>query len=336
MNTSNIFTVRSGLALAAAVMTSMFLVSCASTPQSPPGAADARAKLSRLQADSNLASRAPIEIREAETAVRLAETPVPQDEALGLHRVYLADYKVEIAEAKASTRYAEDQRVSLAEARDEAQLKARTMEAERARNQADRARYDATMARDEADAARDSAAFAAAEADAARNSAAFAAAEAARRAEQAREETDEEMAELQRQIDLLQAKATERGLVLTLGNVLFETGRADLKGGGKDSLNNLVNFMNQYQDRNIIIEGHTDNVGSDSNNLALSTRRAESVRSYMLQQGVGGQRMASQGMGESQPIASNDSETGRQENRRVEIVILDKGQQVSALNNMPQ
>ena len=336
MNTSNISTVRSGLALAAAVMASMFLVSCASTPQSPSGAADARAKLSRLQADSNLASRAPIEIREAETAVRLAEIPAPQDEALGLHRVYLADYKVEIAEAKASTRYAEDQRVSLSEARDQAQLNARTMEAERARNQADRARYDATMARDEADAARDSAAFAAAEADAARNSAAFAAAEAARRAEQAREETDEEMAELQRQIDLLQAKTTERGLVLTLGNVLFETGRADLKGGGKDNLNKLVNFMNQYQDRNIIIEGHTDNVGSNSNNLALSDRRAESVRSYMLQQGVGGQRMTSHGMGESQPIASNDTETGRQENRRVEIIILDKGQQVSALNNMPQ
>ncbi len=326
MNTSKIFTFRFGMAFTIAAMTGMFLVSCASTPQAPAGAADARAKLSRLQADPNLASRAPIEIREAETAVRLAETPVPQDKALGIHRVYLADYKVEIAEAKASTRYAEDQRVLLAEARDRAQLNARTMEAERARNQADFARSDANMARDEADAARRSAAIAAEEADAAR----AAAAEAARRAEQVRNETDQEKAELQRQIDLLQAKTTERGLVLTLGNVLFETGRADLKSSGKDSLNNLVNFMNQYQDRTIMIEGHTDSVGSAASNMALSERRAESVRSYLLQQGISSQRMTSKGLGQNQPIGNNDTETGRQENRRVEIIILDK--QVSDLN----
>lgn len=309
MNTSNSFTVRFGMAFAIAAMTGMFLASCASTPQSPPGAADARAKLTRLQADSNLASRAPVEIKEAETAVRLAEIPVPRDQALGVYRVYLADYKVEIAEAKASTRYAEDQRVLLAEARDRAQLNARTMEAERARNRADLARSDADRARDEADAAR--------------RSAAFAAEDAARRAERARDETDQEKAELQRQIDLLQAKTTERGLVLTLGNVLFATGRADLKGGGKDSLNNLVNFLNQYQDRTIMIEGHTDSVGSEASNQALSTRRAESVQSYLLQQGIGSQRMSSRGLGQNQPIASNDSETGRQENRRVEIIILD-------------
>jgi len=333
MNTSKIFTARVGMSFVTAVITALFLVGCASTPQSPPGAADARAKLTRLQADSNLASRAPIEIREAETAVRLAETPVPRDKALGVHRVYLANYKVEIAEAKAATRYAEDQRILLVEARDRAQLNARTMEAERARTQADLARSDANVARDEADSARRSAAMAAEEADAAR---AAAAAEAARRAEQARNETDQEKAELQRQIDLLQAKTTERGLVLTLGNVLFETGRADLKGGGKDSLNNLVNFMNQYQDRTIMIEGHTDSVGSDSSNQALSTRRAESVQSYLLQQGIGSQRMTAQGMGEHQPIASNDTDTGRQENRRVEIIILDPQQQVSNLGASPQ
>jgi len=341
MSTSNIFTLRTGMAFATATMTAMFLVSCASTPQSPPGAADARAKLSRLQADPNLASRAPIEIREAETAVRLAETPVPQDKALGVYRVYLADYKVEIAEAKASTRYAEDQRILLADARDRAQLNARTMEAERARIQADRARSDATMARDDADAARSSAAYAATEADRRAQSAAAdadrraqsAAADADRRVQQARVESDQERAELQRQIDLLQAKTTERGLVLTLGNVLFATGRADLMNPGRDSLNNLVNFMNQYQDRNIIIEGHTDNVGSDASNQALSTRRAESVQSYLLQQGIGSQRMTSRGLGQSQPIASNDSETGRQQNRRVEIIILDNPQQVSTVNS---
>ncbi|HET6564799.1 MAG TPA: OmpA family protein [Xanthomonadales bacterium] len=304
--------------LAAAVLAVIALAGCATAPQSPPGAAEARAKLDRLQADSDLASRAPIEIKEADAAVRLAETPVPQDEALGIYRVYLADHKVEIAAAKASTRYAEDQRVELAEAREGARLKARTLEAETARNRARLASSDAAMARDEADAAR--------------ASAAVAAADAARRAELVRSETDLEKAELQRQIDLLQAKTTERGLVLTLGNVLFATGRSDLKTSGQDSLNKLVTFLNQYEDRNILIEGHTDNVGSDANNMVLSTSRADSVQAYLLQQGIGGQRISATGMGESQPAASNDTETGRQENRRVEIVILNSSGQVTALN----
>ncbi|HSM68116.1 MAG TPA: DUF4398 domain-containing protein, partial [Xanthomonadales bacterium] len=104
--------------LATTATIALFLASCASTPQSPPGSADVRAKLTRLQADANLASRAPIEIREAETAVRLAEIPVPNDPALGEHRVYLADYMVEIAEAKAATRVAEDQRAGLSKDRE--------------------------------------------------------------------------------------------------------------------------------------------------------------------------------------------------------------------------
>lgn len=366
--------IRSGMVLATTAMIAIFLASCATTPQSPPGAADVRAKLTRLQSDTDLASHAPIEIREAETAVRLAETPVPKDQALGAYRVYLADYKVEIAEAKAHTRYAEHQRIALSEAREQARLHARTLEADRAqgradmaRNDASRARSDATWARNEADAARASEANAANdaarraelarnEAQRARSAAAadaaydterarkaseearvLAAADAAHDAERARKaseearalaaaDADRQKAELQRQIDLLQAKPTERGLVLTLGNVLFETGRADLKTGATDSLNNLVAFLNQYPDRNIMIEGHTDNVGTAASNLALSERRAGSVQSYLLQQGVGSQRITSSGMGESHPIADNNTDIGRQQNRRVEVIIDDPRQ----------
>jgi outer membrane protein OmpA-like peptidoglycan-associated protein len=343
-------------------MIALLLAGCASTPRSPQGAADARAKLTRLQSDTNLARHAPIEIREAEAAVRLAETPVPKDQALGTHRVYLADHKVEIAEAKASTRYAEDQRALLIKQSDQARLDARTREADMARLQADLARSDANRARSEADAARADAANASADAerraelarieatrdrDAAAADAArraelasneatrarnAAAADAARQAELARNEADRklasatadaarESAELQRQIDLLQAETTDRGLVLTLGNVLFETGRADLKLNATESLNRLVSFLNQYQDRNVVIEGHTDNVGTDTSNQILSQHRAESVRSYLLQQGIGSQRLAASGMGESKPIADNDTASGRQQNRRVEVII---------------
>jgi outer membrane protein OmpA-like peptidoglycan-associated protein len=329
MNSSKISSKRLGMVLATATMTAMFLAACVTTPQSPPGAAEVRAKLTRLQASSELAGRAPIEIREAETAVRLAEIPVPKDPALGVHRVYLADYKVEIAEAKASTRYAEDQRAQLGDLRDKARLHARTLEAERARDRADLARSDA--ARAEAGAARASAATATAEAAQRRSELALYEADQAREAAAADARRDK--AELQRQIDLLQARPTERGLVLTLGNVLFASGRADLTMSGKDSLNNLIAFLNQYRDRSVVIEGHTDNIGSNANNLALSTRRAESVKSYLLQQGVGRQRVTSSGMGETRPIANNDTESGRQQNRRVEVIILDNAQQISAASS---
>jgi outer membrane protein OmpA-like peptidoglycan-associated protein len=284
-----------------------------------------------LQSDSNLGSRAPAEIKDAEAAVKLAEIPVPRDKALGEYRVYLADYKVEIAEAKATTRYAEDQRVELSKQREEARLNARTREAALARGDANRARDDASDARDDADAAR----RARDEADEARRTAENTSAEAARQAEMAlrnsedalalatadADRADREKAELQRQIDLLEAKTTERGLVLTLGNVLFATGRADLKPGATTSLDKLVSFLNQYPDRNAVIEGHTDNVGSSVSNQALSQRRAESVNTYLLQQGIQSRRLAASGMGEDHPVASNDSESGRQQNRRVEIII---------------
>jgi outer membrane protein OmpA-like peptidoglycan-associated protein len=317
--------------LAAAVTASLLLSACVSTPQSPPGSADVRAKLTRLENDPNLASHAPLEIKDAQAAVRLAEVPVPKDRALGAYRVYLADYKVEIAEAKATTRYVEDQRELLSEQRENARLLARTREADLARRNAEYARDDAADARNDAADARDAAAYARNEANQARDDAdsALAAkeralAEADRQralAADASAKARLDEAELQRQIALLQAEATDRGIVLTLGNVLFETGRADLKSTATDRLNKLVTFLNQYPDRDVEIEGHTDNVGSDVSNQALSQRRAESVKSYLLQQGIGSQRLSAEGMGEGQPIGDNNTETGRQENRRVEIII---------------
>lgn len=338
MNQSKVKQIHHMKGLAAAAIASLLLTACVSTPQSPPGSAEVRAKLTQLQSDTNLASRAPLEIKEAEAAVRLAEVPVPKDKELGTYRVYLADHSVDIATAKATTRYTEDQRVLLSEQREAARLAARTREADMARRQADMARNETNRALNESDRAR-------AEAEAARNVAnralnesdrARAEAEAARLAKEkaiadaaedrgmaadAAARASQEAAELQRQIALLQAKATERGIVLTLGNVLFATGRADLKSGATDSLNKLITFLNQYPDRKVEIEGHTDNVGSDVSNQALSQRRAESVKSYLMQQGIGSQRLSSEGMGEGQPIGDNNTETGRQENRRVEVII---------------
>lgn len=262
---------------------SLLLASCSMAPVTPQGAEQVRAKLTTLQQDPNLAERARVEIREAEAAVVIAEQPLPEDDAaLGEHRVYMATQAVSIATARATTRYAEDQRLRLGEERDAARLEARTLEVGKARD----------------------------EADMARSSEAAATALAAQQG-----------AEYQRKIDELQAEITDRGVVLTLGDVLFATGSAELQGGASSNLNKLVGFLNEYPERSVQIEGHTDNMGSAEYNQGLSQRRADSVRNYLTQQGIASQRLSAEGMGLNRPVANNDTSTGRQQNRRVEIII---------------
>ncbi len=133
--------------------------------------------------------------------------------------------------------------------------------------------------------------------------------------------SEQQTAELQRQIEALQAKPTDRGLVVTLGDVLFDTGKASLKPGATSNLNKLVAFLNEYPDRTVVIEGYTDSIGGEDYNQGLSERRADSVKSYLAGQGIGSIRLSASGKGESDPVAGNDSAAGRQQNRRVEVVI---------------
>ncbi|HXH12942.1 MAG TPA: OmpA family protein [Alphaproteobacteria bacterium] len=128
--------------------------------------------------------------------------------------------------------------------------------------------------------------------------------------------------QLEQQLRELQAKETERGIELTLGDVLFEVNRADLKPGAIRNLDQLAEFLRQNPTRNILIEGHTDSTGSDSYNLDLSRRRAEAVRDFLIDRGVGPARITARGYGEAYPIAPNDTAAGRQQNRRVEVVVL--------------
>jgi len=295
----NIFTLKKTGRRSIAMLTlaTLFLGACASTQPSPAGSSEVRSKLTALQNNPNLNDRARVEIREAEEAVRLAEIPVPEKQAaLGEHRVYMAERKVGIAEAKANTQYAEAQRSRLNEERDAARLQARTQEADQARNDAKQARADANLAEAEADKARSDNA-------------------------QASAKSASETARLEQQIDELQAEATDRGLVLTLGDVLFATGSAELRSGTNANLDKVVTFLKEYPERSVVIEGHTDNVGSAAYNQALSQRRADSVRTYFTQHGIVSSRQTSSGKGMHTPLASNDDATGRQQNRRVEIII---------------
>jgi outer membrane protein OmpA-like peptidoglycan-associated protein len=284
--------------LIATTVASVLLTACAAAPLKPDGAAEARNKLTQLQSDPNLGNRAPLAIKEADIAVRAAEQP-QTDKELGAYRVYLADRKVEIARAQADTSLAEDQRAALSAQRESARLDARTREADVAKGQVATARAEGAEQKVAADQARS-------EADVAHLAAAS---------------SEQQAAELQRQIDVLQAKVTDRGLVLTLGDVLFESGRADLKTGSAGKLQKLVTFLNNHPDRSVAIEGYTDSIGSEDYNQALSQRRADSVRSYLVRQGIGSGRLTASGMGMSDPVAGNDSAAGRQQNRRVEVII---------------
>jgi outer membrane protein OmpA-like peptidoglycan-associated protein len=303
-----------GLMVATAV--AAILAGCASTPEAPAGSQAVRSKLMLLKSENALAMQVPVAIEQAETAVKLAETAQP-DAELAAHRVYMADHMVDTTRATAETRLAESQRAAISQQNDANRLAARTLEADSARRAAENARADAATARNEAASARDEADSARMAATTARNDAA-----AARTAnDAAAAAADAKRQELAAQIALLQARTTERGIVLTLGDVLFATGSSDLKPGAIDNLDRLVSFLGKYPDRNAVIEGHTDSRGADAYNQELSLRRADSVRGYIAGKGVASTRLSSVGKGEAVPVASNDSAAGRQQNRRVEIVI---------------
>ncbi len=126
---------------------------------------------------------------------------------------------------------------------------------------------------------------------------------------------------LQSEVDALNAKPTDRGLVLTLGDVLFDTGKAGLNPGASRNLDQLVQFLTEHGDRRVEIDGYTDSVGTDSFNLDLSQRRADTVKAVLVSRGIDSSRIVSRGYGKDFEVASNSEAGGRQLNRRVEIVI---------------
>jgi outer membrane protein OmpA-like peptidoglycan-associated protein len=309
MNRSKFFPARTLIAVAVAAA---LIAGCASTPQQPMGSAEVRAKLTQLQSNTNLANRAPVALKDAEIAVKAAETP-QKDLELAAHRVYIADRKVDTARALAESSAAEAERVTLNQLSEKARLDSRTREVDRAKEDASMAKLDAANAR--ADTAEQKVAT-----NQARNDA-DAAALAAKASKDEVALAQQQASELQRQIALLQARPTDRGLVLTLGDTLFATGKSELKSGASANLDRIIAFMNEYPNRTALIEGFTDSMGADDYNQELSQRRADSVKRYLVGQGVGSGRLSANGRGENSPVADNESSAGRQQNRRVEVVI---------------
>jgi len=132
-----------------------------------------------------------------------------------------------------------------------------------------------------------------------------------------------ELADARQELNDLQAKQTDRGLVMTLSDVLFDTGKATLKSGATRDLDRLAQALKDNQNTRVKIEGYTDSVGSDSYNQGLSQRRARAVADALQSRGVPADRYEVEGLGKEYPVATNDTPAGRQQNRRVEIVFSD-------------
>jgi outer membrane protein OmpA-like peptidoglycan-associated protein len=120
---------------------------------------------------------------------------------------------------------------------------------------------------------------------------------------------------------ILQTRDTARGLVVNMSDVLFDTGKYSLRPEAREKLAKVAGIVSGHPGLRLDVEGNTDSVGGDDYNQKLSEERGGSVRDYLVQQGMAGSSVSSKGFGKNQPIASNDTASGRQQNRRVELVI---------------
>jgi outer membrane protein OmpA-like peptidoglycan-associated protein len=147
-----------------------------------------------------------------------------------------------------------------------------------------------------------------------------------REAEEANRRLNEALVQLRSLVaEITNLQQTQRGLVISLSGILFDVGKSTLKAGSQASLERIAAVLTQYPQHQILVEGHTDASGSDEFNLQLSRERASSVRAALVAAGVDASKITAEGLGESRPVASNDTGEGRQQNRRVEIVIVGAG-----------
>jgi outer membrane protein OmpA-like peptidoglycan-associated protein len=239
------------------------------------------------------------------------------------------------AEEAAATKAASDAREAAAQAaaqqaQEQAQLDQQRRErAERERLQAEEARAQAEKMRADALTAAQQAAADRAAADAARQQAVAAQAAAAAEADRLRvanQQSEQEKTQLRERLkqqfnSILETRETARGLIVNISDVLFDFDKYTLKPGAREKLAKVSGILLAYPGLKIQLEGHTDSIGSDDYNLTLSQNRANAVQEYLVQQGVPAGILSATGLGKANPVASNDTDSGRQQNRRVEMVV---------------
>lgn len=272
------------------------LVACATTPDKVPAVEEARAKVQALAQDPLVEQAASRELVAARGTLQQADTAIAEREAPEdvVHLAYLAARQAELGMARIDEARSRDAIAQAESERNRVLLEARSREAATASARAESAEQQAAAAQ-------------------------LASAAQAEEAEAAR-----------RALAELQAKQTERGMVLTLGDVLFDTNAATLKPGAALTIDRLAKFLAGSKETRILIEGHTDSTGSDAYNQELSERRAQAVANELRARGIDAARFNVLGRGEGFPVAANETAAGRQQNRRVEIVFSDQTGNFSA------
>jgi len=296
--------------------TAALLGACASTPPSPPPAlVEARSVVHSAELDPGVLANAPLELKKATDSLNRANTLLAKREPMSevSSAAYIADRQARAALAVAQAKRSEESIRGSEVDREKARADIKANEAQRAQSAAANAQLQAGAARERASAAEERANSAEGQAVA---------------AQAATADAQQQNALLQQRLNELQAQQTDRGMLVTLGDVLFEFNRAEIKPTAQASLRKLADFLQQYPDRRVLIEGFTDNIGSQAYNATLSQRRAEAVAAALIGLGVTPQRVNSIGYGKDYPIADNSTDTNRALNRRVEVYISDSGRPV--------
>lgn len=286
------------------------LAACGSVPTHTSLLDQTRSEYRMAQSNPNVITYAQPELKLAGDALEQANAAANGSRSLDTidKLAYLAKQKIALTQEVAKQKSAEAEVANAGKVRDQVRLEQRTNEANAATLRADRAKQEALTAQANAAQAQNDAAA----------------------AQRQNQEAQARTAQLEAQLADLAAKKTERGIVITLGDVLFGTDLSRLTADGMRTAQKLANVLQQNPQRNVLIEGFTDSTGASAHNQGLSERRATAVRGALMDLGVARERIDMRGYGESFPVAANDTASSRQLNRRVEIVLSDDSGKVMA------
>ena len=309
----------------------VLLGACSSMPKTTSLLDQTRSDYVMAQNNPKIANYASLEMKQASDAMAQANDAASkkaEDEKID-KLAYLAKQKIALTQQVANQRSAEAEIANASKERDQIRLDQRTLEANQANAKANQAKAIADQSRLATQIAQGEAA----DAQRKEQEAQRIAQESQRQAQDAQRQTQESQAraaQLEAQLAELSAKKTERGIIITLGDVLFGTDQAKLSPDGIRTVQKLSNILQQNPQRMVLVEGFTDSTGSSAHNQDLSERRASAVRSALQLQGISRDRVAVRGYGAANPVADNNTAENRQLNRRVEIVLSDASGKISA------